>query len=137
MTTKETTEFHNRLKSYIQYWKRVLGIKGRVVLRREQIFSDPNDLFKIEFDKHQAVVRYNLKSLYKKPTHCIQKYVIHELIHHIHNDVDDPLFQYCGENEAFQGAYKKSCDAMEDMCDRLAAIIYKLDARNKNETEKN
>ena len=129
MTKEETKEFHSWLRKELQYWKKLFGIKARVLLRREPKFANTSTMMMVIFDKNQATILYNPNILTCKRATVIN-YLIHELVHCIHQVADTPLFDYAEKNESFKPVYEESSKHMEKMCDVVALAMCQLDGRD-------
>ena len=129
MTKEEKAQFHLWLRKELQYWKKLFGLKSRILLRLEPKFASTSTMMMLVFDAHQSTILYNPDILTSKRV-TVMNYLIHELIHNAHNASDAPLFEYAEKNESFKSVYAESSKQIETFCDRLAAVMVKLDGEH-------
>lgn len=129
MTKEEKLEFHSWLRKELQHWKKLFGIKSRIIMKKELKFANTSTMMMMVFDARQSTILYNPDIMSSKRI-TVTNYLVHELVHHSHQIADASLFDYAEKNESFKPIYEESCCAIEKMCDGLAAVMCKLDEKN-------
>jgi predicted metal-dependent peptidase len=130
MTKEEKAEFHSWIRKELQYWKRLFRIKTRICLRREPKFVNTSTMMMTIFDVRQSTILYNPDIISSKRV-TVTNYLVHELIHVVHQVSDAPLFEYAEKNESFKSVYAESSKFIEKMCDVLAAAMVELDGKHE------
>ena len=130
MTKEEKAEFHSWIRKELQYWKKLFGIKSRIILKKEPKFASTSTMMMLVFDARQSTILYSSDIMSMKRV-TVTNFLVHELVHLVHQVSDAPLFEYAEKNDSFKSVYAESSAKIETFCDRLAAVMVKLDVKNE------
>ena len=122
---KKTLEFDRWVKERVRYWKHIMGITTRFVTKADSSLTSTSSVMELSFDERQAVIRYDPELVNRRKSY-VEKTIIHEFVHFLHEESDKPLYDYQMNNEAFRSVYEKSGIGIERMCDKIANIVYQL-----------